>query len=601
MQVPFEFYDIIRNKLNLSEVVRQKISITRKSGEYVGLCPFHLEKTPSFYVNDLKKFYHCFGCGASGDVIKFISNIHGFSYNESAIKLANDYGIEIPKLSAEQKKIYEESEEISDILTTATEFFKTHLNSQVTDYLISRGINQETIDAFDIGYAPPNQKLEEFFKSRSVPLLKLHKSGLVGRQDDGRMYILFQNRIMFPIRNIYNKIIGFGGRTLGNNMPKYLNSPETIVFHKGDILYAEHKALTSIYRKNYSLLVEGYMDVIALHQAGFTEAVASLGTSVNESHLERLWRNANEIIVCLDGDNAGTKATQRLINIAIKLISSNKEVSFIRMPSDSDPDDLLRTKGATSFKKLLEDRTSLSETIWRLEYTNKAQLKSPEKKAFLEKRLKEYSKQINDSSLKAYYYEFFKSQIWNNSVAKRVNKSDNQDRPPSTEVPIQDIERLEMAFCVALIKHPKIFLHEDRQNFLLSLRFHNELLGDFVHWFCEEILYKNISNIDEIENIVKTTRFFEIFLVLLGTDYQCFCLTQCSKDSVEHLNLIWDLLTKQHHATMLKIESENIVDVYTDHALQKLSSYAAEISKTNKEIAEIEQKMSELQENQNED
>lgn len=232
MRIPLQFYDSLRNVIHLSDVVKAKVNLTRKGGEYSGLCPFHPEKTPSFTVSDAKKFYHCFGCGAHGDAIKFTCETFGLSYQDAAIKLAGDYGIELPKLTKEQERIYEESDEIYNILELALEFFKSSHTSQSLNYLNHRGIDSKVINSFSIGFAPSGGKLQQFFESKSIPLKNLVKAGLAGKRDDGKIYEIFHDRIMFPIKNIYNKIIGFGGRVLGDGLPKYINSPETLVFKK---------------------------------------------------------------------------------------------------------------------------------------------------------------------------------------------------------------------------------------------------------------------------------------------------------------------------------------------------------------------------------
>lgn len=223
MKLTPEFYEVLRNRINISDVVRQKVVLTRKSGNYVGLCPFHQEKTPSFTVNDSKRFFYCFGCKASGDVIKFTSNVSGLSYRDSAIKLATDYGIEIQKLTKKQKEFYEESDEILNILELANKFFKSQLTLEILNYLNERNISNETIKEFAIGFSPIGNKFEKFFHDKNITNIQLGKAGLIGKRENDEIYSLFSNRITIPIRNIYNKIVGFGGRVIGQGLPKYLN------------------------------------------------------------------------------------------------------------------------------------------------------------------------------------------------------------------------------------------------------------------------------------------------------------------------------------------------------------------------------------------
>jgi DNA primase len=595
MQIPVEFYDVIRNHINLSDIIRQKISLTKKAGEYLGLCPFHNEKTPSFYVNDLKKSYYCFGCSVSGDVIKFISQIQGLSYKEAAIKLASDYNIAIPKLTDEQKKKYDEIEEIYEINFEASEIFKLKLNDQIKEYLKSRGLIEQTIIDFDLGYTDSNSRnsLIEFFQKKSTNITSLNNTGLIGKNEDGKIYELFYNRIIFPIKNIYNKIVGFGGRTIDDRLPKYLNSPETLVFHKSEILYGEHKAINAIYKKNYSILVEGYMDVIALHQAGFKEAVAALGTSVAKSHLEKLWKAGNEIIICLDGDEAGAKAAKRVINLSLELVSSNRQVSFINLPYNTDPDNIVRkNNGIQIFEELLKNRISLSEMIWHIEYDNKL-LNSPEKKASLEYKLTTYCSHINDKILKNYYYYYFKNQIWQYSDTKRKKNTKLKLLPPNIIIDSNELEQLEYSFASFMLKYPEIILHEDKYEIFTSIDFQTQELEDFRNWFLEEILDKNICNKDEIYEIVQNTGFFDIFLILFNFGIQNFYNDDNNKLTI--LNFYWNWLVKKHHLYKLKQEFLYIIDSQNRLDSPILNLYDIEMSKIVYEISKIEQRLSELE------
>jgi DNA primase len=587
MKIPVEFYELLRNKINISDVVRQKITLTRKSGEYLGLCPFHIEKTPSFTVNDTKKFYHCFGCGAHGDVIKFISNANGMSYKESAIKLAQDYAIELPKLSKEQEVLYEETDQVLNVLKMATEFFQSQLTQESLNYLTTRGINQKAIEEFAIGFAPKGGKLQKFFEAKSVPLMRLAKAGLVGKKEDGRIYEIFHDRIIFPIRNIYNKTIAFGGRVIGNALPKYLNSPETIVFKKNETLYGENKAISAAYKKNYSILVEGYLDVISLHNAGFEEAVASLGTAVTEGHIQKLWRAGDEIIICLDGDSAGVKASSKVINIVLPLVAHDKKISFIQLPNKSDPDDIIKNKGPDFFKQLIETRNSLSEMIWNIEYDGKL-LITPEARANLEVNLENYSKQINDRVLSNNYYRFFKDQIWQNLINKRSTKVNINKGSTIPVVPKHDyseIEMLEYALCSMLVRFPEITQKEDIRNFLLTVDFKNPNLTDFRDWFFTAIVTDNICEIETIEEMVEKTRFYNIFLLLLNIE-NLFLDISFSKKVTNH-NLLWEWLYKKYYLALLKQEYTSIIQNGSDEGFKKAILYQKEILKTSQELQDL--------------
>lgn len=596
IKIPLEFYELLRNKITLSDVIRQKVNLIKKSGEYSGLCPFHVEKSPSFTVSDAKRFYHCFGCGAHGDVVKFVSSISGLSYKDSAIKLAADYAIELPKLSKEQERLYEESDEILNILGLASEFFSSELTKNTLYYLNKRNITAKLIDEFNIGFAPSGGKLQKFFDAKSIPILNLVKAGLMGKREDGRIYEIFHDRIIFPIRNIYNKIIGFGGRVIGEGVPKYLNSPETIVFKKSETLYGENKANTAIYKKNYSILVEGYIDVIALHKAGFNEAVASLGTAVTENHIQKLWRAGDEIILCLDGDSAGVRASSRVINMILPLINHEKKVSFIKLPRGKDPDDLVAESGSDAFQKLIDRRIGLSEMIWDIEYIGKS-YNTPESKASLENALDNYCRQITDTSLKLNYKRFFKDQIWQKLI-KRQQKSKSIDDSNLGIVDselaegynYQDIERSEHALCSIVVNFPEIIRNEDVKNFLLTMNFRKRELSDFRDWFIEK-LNENTDSSSSItkENIkesVKNTRFYDTFLLLINSDN--LYLNAFFNKTID-CNLLWEMWHKQYYLVSLKQECVTIMQSNFDDAFEKVTLYREEILKISKELAELKE------------
>lgn len=581
MRIPLEFYELLRTRINLSDVVRQKVVLTKKSGNYLGLCPFHVEKSPSFIVNDAKKFYYCFGCAVHGDVIKFVSNFSGLSYKEAAIKLANDYGIELPKLTVAQQKLYEESDELFDILEMAERFFTLQLSQEVCNYLHDRGISKEAIKEFSIGFAPPAKALQKFFEEKSISLTKLQKAGLVGKRDDGTIYEIFYNRIIFPIKNVYNKVVGFGGRVLGDGLPKYLNSPETILFQKNETLYGENNAISVAYKKNHSILVEGYLDVIALHQAGFKEAMASLGTSVTENHLQKLWRAGDEIVLCLDGDIAGIKATHRVINLVLPLINGNKKISFVMLPSGSDPDDIINKDGAGSFTQIFDKRINLSEMIWRSEYEGKT-FSTPEDKAILERNLGDYCKQIKDKLLSNNYYRYFKDQIWQNLIKRKNKVTITSSNITSTTPNYSEIEILEQAVCIILVKFPEMVKKQETKDFLLTLNFQNKMLEAFRDWYFAEIISNDILDQENIIALAEKTGFYDTFSVLLKSN-NLFLDLSFNQDDIDS-DLLWQWLHKKHHLVLLKQEYSSIIQNGSDEELKKAILYREEILKISKEI-----------------
>lgn len=588
IKIPVDFYEVLRNKISISEIVRQKVNLTRKAGEYHGLCPFHVEKTPSFTVNDRKKFYHCFGCGAHGDLIKFVSSLSMMSYKESAIKLARDYGIELPSMSAAQEKSYEESEQIINILKMAAEFFKGQLSQEALNYLATRNITQAVIEEFSIGFAPRGGKLQKFFDTKSVPLMKLAAAGLVGRSADGKIYEVFYDRLIFPIKNIYGKIIAFGGRSIGEGLPKYLNSPETVVFKKGETLYGENHAISAAYKKNYSILVEGYLDVIALCGAGFNQAMASLGTAVTDRHITKLWRAGDEIIICLDGDNAGVRASNKVINLVLPLIAHNRQISFVRLPDQCDPDDIISLKGPAFFQQLMAARISLSEMIWHLEYDGKS-FATPEIIASLEVNLANYCQQIKDPALNAHYRRFFKNQIWQNIISQRPKVSKNFSIPVIAKTDYSELATLEHALCAMLIRFPEITQKDHVKDFLLTVTFQNTQLAEFRDWVFTNIIAKHIYQIENIQEIVEKTRFLAVFLLLIKGSAP-FLNLPFSK-AITDPHLLWEWVHKKYYLVLLQQEYQTIIQNGSDAAFKKAMSYQKEIFRISTELRNLNQSL----------
>ena len=582
MRLSVEFYNHLRDYVSVSDIVRQKVSLTKKMGEYVGVCPFHNEKTPSFTVSDAKKFYHCFGCGAHGDVIRFVSETNGIGYKEAAIKIANDKGIDLPKMSVAEEKKYEEADNIHNILELACQFFTQNLNDNVIEYLLERNISKDTIKDFSIGYAPGGGALEKFLQSRSFFLKDLLKCGLFGKKEDGRIYEVFNKRIMFPIRNTYNKIIAFGGRAIGDAIPKYINSPETMVFKKSENLFGENIATGQIYKNNHAILVEGYMDVIALHQAGFKQSVASLGTSVTENHIQKLWRACDEIIVCLDGDSAGVRASARIIDLIMPNITASKSVSFIQLPIGLDPDDLINAKGANAFNELLNDRFGLSEMIWKMEFDGK-EFKTPEPRAMLEQKLDERCTHIKDKTLQINFKRYFKDMIWQNIV--KIKKT-NYVAPPqfSNEVTncisYNEMERAEHSIAAFLLKY-----YDDIYEIIDKIHFQNSDLNEFKDWIIE---YKGMYSQNEsisIEDEAKKTRFYELFQLLSNPNNLYFNFGSNNRDFDQKLVFEW--LCKKHYLLILKQEYVDALKINSDIAESRSSSYLKEIQKVSKELEQL--------------
>ena len=436
--------------MQILDVVRSKIELKKRGGDYIGLCPFHSEKTPSFSVNPAKNFYYCFGCHSGGDAIGFVAQANGMSYREAALLLASQYHINLPT-SAQDKQELDEIDSLHNVLELALEFYHRQLNAEILKYLAKRGVNDYLIKKFQLGYAPSGGALQRFLESKKVPLLMMDKAGLLAKKD-GLTYEVFRDRVIFPIRNHYNKLIAFGGRAIGEVQPKYLNSPETTLFKKGECFYGENFAYTNCYKNNRAIVVEGYFDQLKMQTAGFSETVATLGTAVTERHLERLWSMSDEILMCLDGDEAGRRASKKVIELALPKIKANKFISFVILPKGNDPDDIITSKGSDYMEKCINNRITLSQMIWLAETKDKIFL-SAEEFATLEAKLASYLQPINDILIIKSYKRFFSDQIW--QIRKRkVAKFSNQVAPSFEAV---NNNLLELAIIAMLIKFPDLF------------------------------------------------------------------------------------------------------------------------------------------------
>lgn len=513
------FYEAIRNTVNVSDVVRSSVTLNRKGAEFSGLCPFHNEKSPSFTVNDQKKFYHCFGCGAHGDVIRFLSETQGFHYKDAAYKLAEDYRITIPKFSKQYQEEITLADKLTNILSLANDFFLRNMCKEAVTFLTNRGINSNTVLEYNIGWAGKNKDLIEYFSSKSVDLEDLRLAGLVGKNTDGKYYDIFRNRIMIPIKNNFGKIVGFGGRVIGDDMPKYLNSPETLVFKKGETLFGENLAFASASKNNRVIVVEGYFDAISLNIFGVKEVVASLGTAVTKEHLIKLWRYCNEIIICLDGDSAGIRASKKIIDISMPLVTSTNKISFVLLPEGYDPDKLIHKLGLKELEKLVKNRLALSEFIWHTE-TNLKEFNTAEDRAALENKLLSYSSIASDIILKRNLEKSFKEKLW--EILRLARKNTNEvsknnvikPRINPSNIIINQLSNLEEAIIGFIIQNISTIELEYSTRVMQEIQSSNRNLSEFIDFVIEQTSNEHIETADLIQNI-KNSRFTDLFDVLL--------------------------------------------------------------------------------------
>ncbi|WP_300443224.1 DNA primase [uncultured Mameliella sp.] len=437
MSLPPGFLDELRNRTSLSQVVGRKVLWdNRKSnqgkGDLWAPCPFHHEKTASFHVDDRKGYYYCFGCHAKGDAISFVRETENVGFMEAIEILAQEAGMEVPKQDPRAQEKADRRTLLSEVMEQAVGFFrlqlKTGAGAEARAYLARRGLDEAALERWEIGFAPPGwENLRQALTGRGVEVDLLLGAGLVRASDKGRApYDVFRNRIMFPIRDGRGRAIAFGGRAMDpNDNAKYLNSPETELFDKSRNLFNLKPAREAAGRGQRLIVAEGYMDVIALSEAGFAASVAPLGTAVTEPQLQQMWRVSNEPVIALDGDKAGLNAAYRVIDLALPLLEAGKGLRFAIMPEGKDPDDLLRAEGPEAVAKVLDGALPMVQLLWRQE-TDGLVLDSPERRAALDKALRTRIGKIQDPTLRHHYGEALKELRYQ---AFRPARPPRPDRP----------------------------------------------------------------------------------------------------------------------------------------------------------------------------
>lgn len=403
-----QWLDELRARVTLSGVISRTTRLTKAGHEFKACCPFHNEKSPSFTVNDQKGFYHCFGCGAHGDVIRWMTDQRGLSFMDAVKELASEAGMEVPAPDPRAAKVAEQRDTLHDVMTTAQDWFVAQLagpeGAKARAYLGTRGFDAHTIQRFGFGYAPEGRQAMKA-ALKDVPESKLIEAGLRIAVDDKEPYDRFRGRLMLPIEDARGRVIAFGGRILDaqkTDAPKYLNSPDTPLFDKGRTLYNLHRAGPASRQTGRIVVVEGYMDVIALAAAGIVDAVAPLGTALTERQIELLWRLVETPILCFDGDAAGQRAAMRAITRALPLLRPAHSLKIVRLPPGLDPDDLIKQQGVAAMERQLASARSLVEVLWEHE-RDAAPLATPEDKAGLKARLLAHVETIADRDIQALY------------------------------------------------------------------------------------------------------------------------------------------------------------------------------------------------------
>ncbi len=491
MRFERHFIEDIRRRISIVDIVGSVVNLKPKGrGEFLGLCPFHGEKTPSFTVSDNKGFYHCFGCGVHGDAIRFLTDHKGLTYPEAIKEAALIAGVELPKQDNFSREKQRQIDDSLELMAEATKWFQQNLKSnhgrEALAYLKNRGLSNETIEHFKIGFVGAEwEGLKNHLLKLGANIQLMNANGLVSSNENGtKTYDRFRNRIIFPIFDSTNNPIAFGGRIIeeDSNAPKYLNSPETDLFKKGYILYGYNFARDAAYKKSQIIAVEGYMDVIALHQAGFENVVAPLGTAVTENHIRHLWKVCDEPVFCLDGDNAGLRAMMRLAENHINMLVPGKTMKFVLLPQGKDPDDVIKNSGAKVFEEMLNNSTDLSDALWDINIKGQ-KLKTPEQKsAFAEKMLKVVG-QIKNETVKNFYTQDYKNRIFRLGFGSKLgakngskNTSSDADAKSLTLTNKTKVENILEKILALASFHPYIISNHQLEEFLQNTEISNKNL-----------------------------------------------------------------------------------------------------------------------------
>ena len=460
------FLDELRSRISLSGLIGRTVKLVRRGREYAGLCPFHHEKTPSFYVVEDKSFFHCFGCGAHGDAIGFVMRNDNLDFIEAIEKLAGEAGLAVPRATPQERERAQQQKTLLEALEAAAAFYEARLASpagaRARNYLRERGLDTETIRHFRLGWAPDERQALRRSLSGDFSESLLIEAGLLRRPSSAAAdepIDYFRSRVMFPIGNRTGRVIAFGGRMIGDGQPKYLNSPESTLFEKGRVLYGWAAARAGLSRESPSagpgvIVTEGYMDVIALHRAGFPTAVAPLGTALTDFQLHDLWRLGSEPVLCFDGDAAGQRAAARALYRALPFLGTGRSLRFASLPAGEDPDSLIRAEGRTAFEAILDAARPLSDMLWEIELAAKPR-NTPERLADVWRRLVSRVELIPDRKVQAEYRNLFYKRFDPRPTASRPRDRIRQgssavhDGPPPPPRPPQRLQR-EILFRILL-------------------------------------------------------------------------------------------------------------------------------------------------------
>ena len=455
--IPQDFIDGLLTRVDVVDIINRRVPLKKKGREYSACCPFHNEKTPSFTVSTSKQFYYCFGCGAHGSAMSFLMEYDHMDFVEAIETLASQLGLEVPREGGHQapKKII--SKDLYTLMQDASEYYQLQLNASkpALEYLQDRGLSEEVSTRFMLGYALTGWDHILKHLSHSYTPKQMIDTGLVIEKDNGGAYDRYRDRIMFPIRNRKGQVIGFGGRVMGDEKPKYINSPETELFHKGSELYGFYEARDATRKLERIIVVEGYMDVIALAQYGISYAVATLGTATTPEHIQLLFRSVPEIIFCFDGDRAGKEAAWRALNNALSMVVDGKEIRFLFLPQGEDPDSLVRKIGKETFEDSYSN-DALALTDYLLKHLQKEfNISSKEGKSRFLNALGDLVKKMPDSLIRDQLFIDIAKQtsISISNIKKRVLQNNRPIQQHFTHTKDQEVRRTPIRYAITLLLH----------------------------------------------------------------------------------------------------------------------------------------------------
>lgn len=556
MSVAQDNVEELKRRIVLSDVVKGYVTLTLKGQEYQGLCPFHKEKTPSFTVNDQKNFYHCFGCGAHGDAFNFVQKVEGISFPDTLQKLADFYNIELKQDSKFTPEAKDKVKRLYELVELTCQWYENNLRSaegkDALSYLQKRQLSDQSIHHFRLGYSPNSSQspLYKILKEKGFTDNELAKAGvLLPSKHSTGFYDRLRGRVIFPITDRRNRVVAFGGRSLDGSHPKYLNSAETSLFHKRENLYAFSLSLKDQKKIDNFVVVEGYMDVIAIRNAGIPDAVAPLGTALTEQQIFLLWKYCDSPILCFDGDNAGLRAAARAAYSFLPHLEPGKSAQFIFLPDGEDPDSYIKLYGTSAFTSQIENSQKLHDVLWRI-LTSTLSIKNPDDISLLEKKIKETTKQIKNETVqnqyRYYYQQKLKSLTWKTYRDKKNLKTDAQHKVRSLNSVNLISLRYEQALLASLIQHPDVI--ETYIENLTCFSLSDNRLEALKLYIIDQTLELGVENAD-IKDKIANSKYSDLLDIVFSQAVQLFApfsRSGCPKDEVEvGIQQILDFMAKK--------------------------------------------------------